>query len=91
METFSPPQGFELWSPGTKSQCATGELPDPLFVAFQVRHEHKFSLPGFVYHTAVQVAEAKNLPVDKVLEASRANVRLIYGYARLQAVFRGRV
>ena len=25
--TFSPPPGLEAWSPATKSQCATNELP----------------------------------------------------------------
>ena len=26
-ENYTLPQGFEPWSPGTKSQCTTNELP----------------------------------------------------------------
>ena len=40
--------------------------------------KHEYSIPGFVYHTAAQIAKAKDVSVDVILEANRENVAKVY-------------
>ena len=58
------------------------ETDSPYFVPASERDHYKNSVPGLVYHTAYQVALIKKVPVDFVLEMSRANVEKIYGIPR---------
>jgi hypothetical protein len=57
------------------------ETDAPYFLPRQMpdhQHDLSFSHPGFVIHTAAQVANLKGVPVEEVIEANRRNLCQVY-------------
>ena len=56
------------------------ERDSPYFLPRQEPNSKSgISHPGFVIHTAAQIAHLKNIPIKDVIEANRKNVQEIYG------------
>lgn len=54
------------------------ETDAPYFVPVEVAKDNKWSHPGMVIYVAKKIAEIKKISIDEVLEAARANTKVMY-------------